>query len=73
MNIRKILADPPGKQLTNFHRINISEFNNVWNKLALELARPRLVPESKVDEERVKELRRRLIEIEPNNSHAYYA
>ncbi|MBI2475620.1 MAG: hypothetical protein HYV67_00030 [Candidatus Taylorbacteria bacterium] len=52
---------------------HISEFNNVWNQLAIELAGPKLNPDLKVDEEKVKRLRKRLVEIEPNNPHARLA
>lgn len=56
-----------------YHPVCISEFNNVWNQLVLELARPKLNPDWKTDEEKVRGLRRRLITLKPNNPSAYCA
>ena len=43
--------------------LNISEFNNVWNQLACELARPDLNMFDRPDEKKVKRLKARLIEL----------
>ena len=47
------------------HPISISEFNNVWNQLAIELAKPHLNPLLKSDEEKVNRLRERLQTLKP--------
>ncbi len=51
--------------MPQFIGVHISEFNNVWNQIALEKARPSLNPLWKVDEEKVARLELRLKELRP--------
>lgn len=44
--------------------VKISEFDNLWNQLALELSRPHLDPNYKIDEKKVAELQQKLVAFE---------
>lgn len=46
-------------------QVNISEFNNVWNQLAIELAGPKLNPLRKIDWVKVRTLEQKLATLRP--------
>lgn len=64
---RRLFAKRPQTEVTTQQKpavFHISEFNNVWNQLAAELAKPSLNPNWKVDSEKVARLKKRLDDLQ---------